>query len=65
MAEGMFRAVRPDLGDCVRMNWGASPDCFLTKDTYEAGNNDPPYDELPSEEEYKADRRGPRASDDA
>ena len=65
MAESMFRTMRPDLGECVRMNWGASPDCFLTRDTYEARAHQPPFDELPTEEEYKAAMRGASGGDDA
>jgi hypothetical protein len=62
MAEGMFRTTRDDLGECVRMKWGSQPESFLTKDTYKANRHDPPYDELPTREEYMADRK---AGDDA
>lgn len=57
MAEGMYRTSKPGLGECVRMDWGAEPESFLTKDTYVARRLLPPYDELPTEEQWRQDRR--------
>ena len=56
MAEGMFRLIHEQLGEAVRMHWGADVACFLTRDSYEANRHRPPYDELPTREEYLADR---------
>lgn len=61
MTEGMFKLIHDQLGEAVRVNWGANPECFLTKDTYEANQYDPPYDELPTREEYLSDRGIPDA----
>ena len=61
MAEGMFKLVHDPLGESVRMTWGANAECFLTIDTYEANRHYPPYDELPTREQYLADRGLPNA----
>jgi hypothetical protein len=54
MTEGMFKLVHEQLGEAVRISWGASPECFVTKENYEAKRYDPPYDELPTRDEYIA-----------
>lgn len=52
MNTGLYRATKPIIGDCVRMNWTSNPESFLTRDTYDANRHHPPFDDLPSEEEY-------------
>lgn len=61
MTTGIYKTADAELGDCVRIDWGADPKCFLTVDSYRAGGYQPPYDELPTKEEYHEviqDRRG-------
>jgi hypothetical protein len=57
VARGMYRTVKRELGECVRIAWGAEPESFLTRDTYEANRHHPPFDDLPTEEEFKRDLR--------
>ncbi len=51
--EGLFRTTRPELGECVRVKKVRDVDLYLTRDTYEANRYQPPYDELPTEEEFE------------
>lgn len=52
--QGMFRVHHEQLGEAARMRWGADPEAFLTRDTYVAAGHQPPYDELPTRDEYLA-----------
>lgn len=56
MVEGWCRVNHESLGECVRIAWGQSDDSFLTKDAYVSGRYQPPYDELPTRDEYVSDR---------
>ena len=56
IGKGLFRARDPQLGDCAYMDWGTlqNPEVFLTRDTYEANGYAPPFDQLPTREQYVA-----------
>jgi len=54
MAKGLYRTHKDELGACVCMDWGTNPETFLTRDTYVANRHEPPFDELPTREEYEA-----------
>ena len=65
MTRGIYRTVRSELGECARINWGSNPACFLTKDSYEAGRYEPPFDELRTAEQYRSDIGGKPSGDEA
>jgi hypothetical protein len=56
MAKGLFRERDPQLGPCAFMDWGLKPgvEGFIARDTYEANGHQPPFDELPTREQYAA-----------
>lgn len=55
MAKGLYKTERPQLGECVRMDTPAvEPQAYLTRDTYRANGYQPPFEELPTQEEYEA-----------
>jgi hypothetical protein len=56
MTRGLYRFDHPLLGGFVAVSGGAASGLeeFLTRDTYVNRGHEPPYDDLPSEGQYKA-----------
>lgn len=56
IGKGIYRAGDPKLGEVAYVDWSTinSAEPFLTRDTYEANGYEPPFDQLPTKEEYRA-----------
>ena len=55
MGKGLYRTSKPQLGECARVDWGSTEgEPFLTRDTYEINRYEPPFDQLPTQDEYEA-----------
>lgn len=55
MKRGLYRTNDPVIGECAYVDWGGTDGKpFLTRDTYEANRYQPPFDQLPTQEEYEA-----------
>ena len=55
MRKGQYRTDKPQLGQCARIAWVVGDvEPFLTRATYEANRYEPPFDQLPTQEEYEA-----------
>ncbi len=56
MTRGLYRFEHPELGRVVAVSGGAAAGVeeFLPHETYVERGHEPPYDDLPSAEQYKA-----------
>jgi len=61
MKKGLYRFVLPDVGECARTHLLAGDGApFLERSVYEALHFQPPFDTLPTRDEYKARHRARR-----
>lgn len=57
MAKGLCRTSKPQLGESARVDWGSTDgEPYLTRITCEANRYEPPFDQLPTRDEYEAVR---------
>jgi hypothetical protein len=55
MRKGLYRVERGLLGAVAYVDWGAAEgEPFLTRDLYIMNGYKPPFDELPTKEEFEA-----------
>ena len=61
MKMGIYKVALPERGECARVRWLAGDGApYLERRIYEAVRFEPPFDELPGDNEYHA---GPQLPD--